>query len=529
MIENNLFFHIDSINVPSYFSCACLKPAKYFINRIDDVQNRCEASLLLSSKKYAEDADCSLEVVLTTQEKENLISFNDNPDIFLFNSAIPISRICKIYFKSFNTKDKTISLTNLSSGFIPDSLASVVVDNDFADYSKIAIHDDLVVPDLSQKIKIFDSLLGGFALMRLACNEQMNYSENYFSTLSRFNSLIEDELLKSEKRNKTKINEIFWDAFEGNSSFIDLFPYINKDLTIEDLDMIARQEGQIIKKDPISGNINIHSLERGTYIVAILFSYGMSNEGRKNKIDGLILNKFQKDIRSDKSEVIALCYGLNRGYSRFSNKYKTSSLERVVKFELNSQVDYYTIEALYQYSFNQIQKTREFPYLDSWCTRYPKLTRRLKNGEYIILDKVICGEVIKVGSAKWWLDFMQIFFSKSGWELIKPFMQKVFEKIKTDIDLEYQDMILEKDDTITKLKEEIQEINSKISSIAETPIEYLPNAEKDSHTVELQNRVDALENLIKEINKKTKSGKVKEVIKEFYKTNSNDLPMNFKE
>ena len=49
-------------------------------------------------------------------------------------------------------------------------------------------------------------------------------------------------------------------------------------------------------------------------------------------------------------EGIALYYGYNRGYSVFSNSYGTSEdNKQVVKFLLDSQLDYYTIESVYQY------------------------------------------------------------------------------------------------------------------------------------------------------------------------------------
>jgi archaellum component FlaC len=547
MTGHNFFMHINSTNLPGYFACACLKPAKYFQNRLDDVQKTCEDVILLSTKRYAKEADCSLEVVLTNQEKDCLIPINSKKNVFILNNAIPVSRVYKIYFKSDNTRDKIITLVNLSSAFIPESMVSFIVDNDTTNYSEIELPKDFLIQDLTYNIKKFDSLLGGFAIMRLAGEEYMNYSDNYFSTLSYFNSVVESELLNAKKN----INDIYWDAFVGNSSFKNLFPYINKVLTSDDLIVITNQEGQRIQKNPLSGIIDINSLERGAYVVAVLYSYGMSDEGRKNKIDGLILNNFKKDLRPDKSEVIALCYGLNRGYSVFSNKYKTTSTEKVVKFELNSQMDYYTIEALYQYSFNGTKKSGEFPYLNSWCPKYPKLKRKLKKSEYVILDKVIFGEVIKVGSSKWWSGIMQSFFSKNGEELFKPFMQKVFDKIKSDIELDYQEVISEKDETISdlktdnsklrsktfevqslqtqveNLKKEIKALKSKSSAVAESVTEYSTNTKSDSYFAELQKKVDDLQKLIKEVNKQTKMAVTKDMIKKFYELSTPENPIVF--
>ena len=351
-METQYFIHIDSQNLAHYYSCACIKPSKYFANRKVDLQNKFDGFILLSNKKYSKEMDCALEIVLTKEEQSILITLNKKKDIFLFNNVIPITRVKKIFFKSDSTRDKITTLVNMSSGFIPEGFATVKTDNSYADYTSISQPSNIAEKDLTEKIKKYDSLLGGFALMRLSGEEYMNYSENYFSTLSLFNTAIEAELINANQ----KVNDLYWDAFKGQDKFKLLFSYINKEVSEEDLQEITKIENQKITKSKLSGIIDVNSLERASYIIAILQSYGLGDEGRRNKIDGLILNNFKKDIKADKSEVVSLCYGLNRGYSKFTNKYRVASIEKIVKFELNSQVDYYTIESIYQFVFNNIQK-----------------------------------------------------------------------------------------------------------------------------------------------------------------------------
>jgi len=451
--------HLNAINLPGYFACACIKPSKYFKNRIDDIQSRYNSVILLSLKKYATEADCSCEIILTEDEKKGLVTVSSNEDIFLLDNALPISRVFKVYFKSNNTKDKTITIIHLSSGFVPNSLVEVVLDDDYADYSTIIIPKDYKFSDLSEKIKRFDSLLGGFALMRLAGEQYMNYSDNYFSTLAYFNSVIEDDLRIANR----EINKIYWDAFSGSQSFKSIYFYINKELTPSDIELIAKQENQKIQKNYLSGMIDLNSLEGATYLIAVLYSYGMSEEGRKDKIDGLILSDFKEGIRPEKSEIIALCYGLNRGYTAFSNQYKTSSIKKVVKFELNSQVDYYTIESLYQYAFNQIKRSGEFSYLDYWC---PKLSKpnRLRKNEFRIIDKVIIGRIIRPGDTYWLANLRKFLFSKDGEEYIMPLLNKLVEKIKSDFESYFQDEIFEKDELISDLQSKNKQLNNELLS-----------------------------------------------------------------
>ena len=46
------------------------------------------------------------------------------------------------------------------------------------------------------KLNIFNRLLGGFAIMKIAKNELENYSETYFDTLASINNIIGNELQK---------------------------------------------------------------------------------------------------------------------------------------------------------------------------------------------------------------------------------------------------------------------------------------------------------------------------------------------
>lgn len=535
-METTYFYHLDSRNLPSCYSAACIKPAKYYFNRIEDLQCKCDTLILLSVKRFSSNEDCSLEVVLTNDEINSLRNANESKDIFLYQSVIPISRVKKVYFKSDDTLDKIVTLINMSSGFLPMNFATVLTDNITADYSNISLPEKNSTSLLTEKIRRFDSILGGFALMRLSGEEGMNYPQNYFSTLAKFNSVIETELSNSNK----KISDIYWDAFEGKDKFNLLFPYLNKTITEDDLNELSDKQNQRIQKNRISGIIDIELLDKETYIVAVLNLYGLDKEGRKNKIDGLILDGFKKGIKQDKSEVISLCYGINRGYTVFSNKYKNAGIEKIVKFELNSQVDYYTIEAVFQYAFNGIEKSSEFPYLDIWCPKFPRLKRKLKQSEYLILDKVIIGDVVKVGSSKWWSLFMQSFFQKNNEDLFKPFMHKIYDKIKTDIDQDYNDIIDEKNDEIASLKSsntqskqqsaiieeqknqiedlkrQLESVKDKKSIVNEKEPPYSKSLNVDASSETDSKTIEECKVLISELSKLTSGKKAQAIISKFY-------------
>lgn len=537
-MDNKYYLPTNSVNLAHYFSCACIKPTKYFSARTKDIQAEYPDYLFISNEKRIKNSDCSIELILTKEEKEKLLPAKNNEVFFLLPMPLPLSRVACIYFDSNERRDKITTLINLSTAFIPKNLAKVFDKEKETGSEEITFDFPKPTLDFSKELKKYNSLLGGFALMKLARESYMNYSENYFSTLSFFNSAIEDDLSKSKK-----VNSIYHDAFIGKESFKQLNSYLENEITEDDLESIAKSENQKIKKDVITGLIDYNSLEKATYILSVLYSFGVGDEGRKSKVDGLILTNFHKNIKSDRAEVVALCYGLNRGYNVFTNKYGNETGEQIVKFQLDSKVDYFTIESLYQYSFNGVQKSKLFPYLDSVIPKSETRLRKQSKNDYYILDKLVITERIKVGDAKWWNRLLSFFFQKNQEELFKPFLISVFQKIKEDLEDDFSVQIENKDAELQKLKEENSELAQKlkdsekkepksqkskakepettanVSEICEPEVVYQNN---NPELDKLRNRVSDYEKLVKSIDKTLKSGKAKELISDFQKKSSSD-------
>ncbi len=89
--------------------------------------------------------------------------------------------------------------------------------------------------ELSDKIKRFDIILGGFAFMRLGGKSFMNYSENYFSTLSYFNKLIEEQTINAAKEKGLKFSNKYTGLFsKQESEWSKWQQYIYKNITAEE-------------------------------------------------------------------------------------------------------------------------------------------------------------------------------------------------------------------------------------------------------------------------------------------------------
>ena len=384
---NTYLFPINSSSLAHYFGCACIKAAKYFDNKPQDIQDRFRDFLLLTNKKGTVETDCCLELVFTEDETKDLIDLKNG--WFLFDTKpLPITRIKKIYFSNEEQKDITITNITMSTAYVPKGLVEICdFDDNRADF--IQVPDDCCGIDQTNKINLYDRFLGALALMRLAHEPYMNYSQNYIATLSFFNTEIEKQLKPNER---LSYNKNYRGIFSNNNGFEKILPYLNQHINEEVLNEIAHKNNQIIIKDKITRIIDVESFnDTWTYTIAILNSYGVGAESRKQRVDGLIQSHFSS-LKEDKQEGVALCYGYNRGYSVFTKDYGIDN-KVSYKYKLQSQLDYYTIESVYQYVFNGVVSSG-FPYLDSWC---PKLTPKpSKIGKdyvnYVILDEVIIGK-----------------------------------------------------------------------------------------------------------------------------------------
>lgn len=387
-MENSFYIPINSGSLAHYFSKAIILPAKYFTNKPDDIQNRFADSLLLSESKWVRNSDCSIEVVLTDTEIKDLSKVSEH--FFLYNTPIPISRVKSVCFLDAKQKETTIWNINNGAAFIPESIVSVEKSRDVEvlfDSEINAGNEYKSTSELSDKIKRFDIILGGFAFMRLGGKSFMNYSENYFSTLSYFNKLIEEQTLNAAKEKGFKFSNKYTGLFSKHESeWSKWLQYIYQNLDSQEIEALADKEG--VKVEKKLGLLKIDSINPSSHLyeLAILATYG----DRKNKsADNLVTDLTNGTVFPEKAEDVSILFGLNNGYSKLRNKYKGPVKDSNVKFTLESKLDYYIIESIYQFVFNSSKASYSFDYIDKWCPS-GKLKDNVKGYEtYKILDTVI--------------------------------------------------------------------------------------------------------------------------------------------
>lgn len=236
------YYPISSTSLAAIFGQACILPSSLYKNRLNDIQSKYENFILLTEKFGNSCTDCCIELVLTNEEVETLV--NVKGGFYLYEKAIPISRIKKIFFAKKEQATRTISAIKLSTAFIPDFLVSSN-DNQFdnTNINEIIVPGQLVdsMPIVKSAYERYDRILGALSLMKVAHQKGCNVSPLYIDTLTKFNSLIE--------RQKNS----FGDVDKKYHRFIDA-PH---DLIVQSIDNsileeLARKEHQTINRNKIT-------------------------------------------------------------------------------------------------------------------------------------------------------------------------------------------------------------------------------------------------------------------------------------
>jgi hypothetical protein len=391
-MNQTYYIPINSGSLAHYLSKALILPSIYLPNKPEDIQNKFQHSILLSKNKLVKNSDCSIEVVLTLDEERESISLSEN--FLQLNTPLPISRIKKIYFLDEKQMETVVWNINNGAAFIPQHLIAILKEDNTVFYDDNIISkeiDSSLNSEIEKRVNRFDTALGGFAFMKVASksfgNVSAEFSDNYFITLSSFNKIIEEQTLKAEKEKDLIFSRKYLGLFSSNSSeWSKWHRYIYKNVELQDVEEIAEKEGITVEKK--FGLLNISKLDNQSHIydIAILATYG----DRKNKsIDDLVNNLHNGTISGDKIEDIAILFGLNTGYSKFRNKYKANNKEFNIKFKLDSRLDYYTIESIYQFSFKNNRNNGKFEYIDKidFPSEIPVSNKGLV--VYSILDKTV--------------------------------------------------------------------------------------------------------------------------------------------
>ena len=379
-MSNSFFIPIDSINLPHYLGSGIIAPSIYIENKNADIQDGFRNYLLLSSSKFTRDTNCAIEIVLNLEEEApKKISEN----FYLFDMPLPISRIKGIYFT--NEEKKISSNFDITSGtaFIPEGLLKVSKEESIDTKELENIEYKSSEKSWTDFLKKYDQILGGFSTMKISKEDFQNYPTHYFSTLGNINNLFSN-ILKQQDLN---IENSFQFAFTNDGKFKDFHNTIYSNIDYSEVQRYAENDN--VKLEVKNGIVQIDKIpeNKQTYLVAILESYG---KGKRKQVDSFISDLISGKFVDNKKEGLSLIFGLNKGYKAFRNKYKTQNFEVDIKFRLDSKLDYYIIESIYQSVFNLSNSISSFKFIDNWLADYKQEKIKTSNYDtYQMIDKAI--------------------------------------------------------------------------------------------------------------------------------------------
>ena len=392
MNNKKYYLAINSILLSNYIGHGIILPRKYLEEKIVDIQSKFNEQLFLTEKKWITGEysnDCSLEIVLTPAEIKALQVFED---YVLLNDALPISRIKRIFFKSEKIRMQAIYNIEQGDGFIPPDVVEIDTIDDTIEINLIGKSKINIDDDISIKIKCYNQLLGGFTCMKLAgklTNEyNSNYSENYFATLGAINTVIKAETKIANISIKSNIVNVFITSEESNwdKEFLDV---LKSDPKSEDefahkVEKYAKNHQNAELLSSLKGSLGVKwnllkESDSFSIALALLHRYGYGKRKNTTDLFNDMLSGKMPFIK--KIESLLFLYGFHYGYSQFRNKEIINNNTECVKYLMNSHLDYYTIESVFQKTFRNKIDSDDFEYLTSWCPMYADDN---KNSSYII-------------------------------------------------------------------------------------------------------------------------------------------------
>lgn len=252
--------------------------------------------------------------------------------------------------------------------------------------------------------------------------------------------------------------------------------YLYETITDTLLEKVAAEEGQIIQKDPITKLVNLEALDKHAYILAVLNTYGTDKESKKKRVDNLFLSRFSDGIKKGKEEGIALSYGISRGYFAFRNSYEHNGVKVDVKYKLDSLLDYYTIESVYQYVYNN-KISGELPIL-SWVKRKNTKTPQYNKTDYLVMDEYVIGKKKpRVTTIEYLQNLISRFFQDAASGYFEKFIAVIRDTVYADTKIEIEE---EQADTIMRYKEQLEVQHAEEVAKKQAEIDSLMQQLKDA-------------------------------------------------
>lgn len=359
------YIHTESDTLAHYLVRGIFCPSRFLSNKNRDIQDQYETFLLLSDKQWNADSDCSIEVTLIEEDIAKLIQLQDH--YFVYADCLPISRLRKIHFADKKKAENVIWNINQGAAFVPEWAISYEYKSKQETVKlkgKNNFPETYSEQNLKTKMERYDRLMGGLAFMKIGILNskfrELDITTDYLSATAYFNSYITNQV----ENEKISINTNIQNVFSGKD---EIFKYLAKSISIDDVNELGKKEKQKVQKQ--FNAIKFESIDPKslTYKLAILHTYGKG----KVKSDNDLVSGLLSSTATTLVEELALIFGLHTGYTALRNSYSNKSDKVDVKFKLNSKLEYYLIESLFNYAFKEHKISSKFEFLENIAQANP--------------------------------------------------------------------------------------------------------------------------------------------------------------
>lgn len=277
-MKTNYFLPLNSANISQYFRRGIILPNIYIDGWINDIQSKFSNSILLCSKQLTSETDCSLTVVFFGDELNSLEAVSEN--FFIFNKPIPISRIKSLNFKDEQQSRTTIYNIEKGDAFVP-KLVLIVDEQEIVDVSELSSSKNInYSEEWTEKIELYNRVLGGFSLMQIADFPKKAYPKNYFKSLSIINQEV-----------KKQISDFSFD--EDYSPYLNISSKKSYHFSKISSDFVANyaKEKEGLELPIKRGLIKLDEIDKNkkSYLLAILATYGEDSGKLKKNSDFISL------------------------------------------------------------------------------------------------------------------------------------------------------------------------------------------------------------------------------------------------
>ncbi|MGX2982114.1 hypothetical protein [Helicobacter sp. 23-1045] len=283
------YFSIHSVNLADFLNSAIIE------------------NVVLREKRFAFNGDdVCLELVISESEKDNLKSLENG--FFLYESALPLSRLRMIIFENKEQLEQTIGTIELTTAFVLRDMCVVLP------LEKIHNLDIKTRESNADKLKEFDRYLGAMAFLR------------YNASGDKFLSCVFEYLDYFLRKSQMPFNE-----------FEKIKPFLEGKMLIDDVRRYAVENGLTYKEKQLG-----KQFKQDDEILNILAQIALyaGDESPKRVVDMLGIEPYK--LPSENKFYFALGYFV--GYSRFANKERNKK----IKFEFN-KFDLTIIEIIYSF------------------------------------------------------------------------------------------------------------------------------------------------------------------------------------